>query len=99
MSLLIECFVVLEFSEATDNRDMAGLSKSKICSLYIYINEAFTIVFDEFFRYSICWNIYFITLGMMPIYCYPCTSVRPVPIVQVFPLPVWPYAKTAALQP
>lgn len=47
---------------------------------------------------SIPRNRDFTTLGMTPIFSSSLRSY-PLPIVYVFPDPVWPYAKTVALYP
>lgn len=67
------------------------LTKSMICSLYISRYVHFTRALSNFSNsLKICSN----TLGCNPL----CSSLFP-SIVNVFPAPVWPYAKIVELYP
>ena len=51
------------------------------------------------FLASTSWNTNSITLGMRPISSRLSPMVQPLPIVNVFPAPVYPYASIVALKP
>lgn len=65
--------------------DIESDRRSRICSLYIYRNEAFTINYAFFSRYFICVKIYWITRGMMPRVVSFSIVETAVPIVNVLP--------------